>query len=148
VSQPLKLIKKSVNWFSGIRSYFCCLLILHLILLLNSMDSYSMQTDYHSFPSSKFVRLTVASTSLTERMYDAKWYKHSWLFVNDTFSSRHTMLRKQWLHYEKIQFLKADTASFMTQNPPWWANILSLLANKCYAFYLFPLVQITAHYQN
>jgi len=83
-------------------------------------------------------------------MYDAKWYKHLWLFVNNIFSSRHTMLRKQWLHYEKIQLLKADITNSMTQNPPWWANthsasqqILCLLWT-----YLFTVVQITAYYQN
>ena len=83
-------------------------------------------------------------------MYDAKWYKHLWLFVNNIFSSRHTMLRKQWLHYEKIQLLKADITNSMTQNPPWWANthsasqqILCLLWT-----YLFSVVQITAYYQN
>lgn len=41
----------------------------------------------------------------------------------------------------------------LTQPAPWHRilldePILSLLANKCYAFYLFLLVQITAHYQN
>jgi hypothetical protein len=83
-------------------------------------------------------------------MYDAKWYKNLWQLVNNTFSSRHTMLRKLWLHYEKLQLLKADTTNYMKQHLPSSANTLSASQQTvCLLWnYLFTVVQVRAYYQN
>jgi hypothetical protein len=142
-----------VNWYSGV-THFCCLLILHLIhihtiLLLNSMDSYSMQTWKQIITVlpckinsciHKSYRKNEQCKMIQTSMVVCKWY----------IQFKVHNVEKTVITLRKIQLLKADTTKSMTQNPPWWANTLSASQQiLCLLWtYLFTTVQITDYYQN